>query len=685
LTHLSDNKMSIRQNNVNVHDLTSGAKAAIRDGISRAFRENLKPPPKLDLVEWADKYRKLPDNSAEGGQWHTSRVPSARKPMLSISDPKVQEITVMSCIQLMKTELMLNTALYFIHQEPSPLMYVAPKKEIAEAWSKERFMKSVKATPVVAKAFSGNRRGEGNTILQKQYAGGQISIVSARNPDDLAMRAVRIMMFDECDKYPVNTGAGSEGSGGEGDPIAIAWGRATTYGKRAKKITACSPTVQGKSRIEAEYLKGSQEVYKQRCKHCGELHELSWSDVDIPVDKETGELLHSEACIVCPSEECGARWSEGDRRWSIDNGEWYAKKPLVTWHHSYKVTSLASPFTPVVVLAKEFMDAGSSPQLLKAFYNTRMAETWKEVGEQPDWLEMYNRRENYEVGTLPEGVLMVTCGIDVQGDGVFYEYVGYGRNRESWSIDRGFLAGDIRTDTFKAEICNTLFDREFHYPNMPLKAERVCVDSGAYTQHVYNLVRDYNNTRVVAVKGMPSETQTSIISTPTPVDVFSDGTRHSRGLKLWKVGSSTLKQMHYGFFNHVPPTDEQLSKGAKYIAGYCHFPEYEEEFFKQITAEQYVEIEDKKGFVSYQWEKTRKDNHYLDCRSYARAGASMLQVDRMTEESWDVRERAYYHPEERVTESAVDYSGDITDNNESESRVNNRTSKSNWLRNRKKH
>ena len=78
------------------------------------------------------------------------------------------------------------------------LMYIAPKKETAEAWSKERFVKSVDATPVVRDVFANNRRGQGNTILQKQFAGGQISIVSARNPTDLAMRACMVMLFDVC-------------------------------------------------------------------------------------------------------------------------------------------------------------------------------------------------------------------------------------------------------------------------------------------------------------------------------------------------------------------------------------------------------------------------------------------------------------------------------------------------------
>ena len=43
----------------------------------------------------------------------------------------------------------------------------------------------------------------------------------------------------------------------------------------------------------------------------------------------------------------------------------------------------------------------------------------------------------------------------------------------------------------------------------------------------------------------------------------------------------------------------------------------------------------KRGYSVSEWETTRKDNHLLDCRVYARAGAVMLQIDRMTEEDFD--------------------------------------------------
>lgn len=538
------------------------------------------------------------------------------------------------------TEIMLNTAMYYMHQEPAPIMYVAPNEKMAKAWSRERLTNSVNVTPVLKGIFSANRRDMSNEVLQKQFPGGQISIVSARNPGDLAMRACMVMLFDEVDKYLDNVGAGEGGSGGEGDAIAVAWGRATTYGRRAKKIVACSPTVQGKSRVESEYLSSNQSVYYQKCPHCDHAKELTWDDVVIPPDEESGEMRPDLSYILCS--ECGAHWSEGDRLVSIDNGYWVAKRPEVKRHHGYKVSSLASSLGITLEgLATEFVKALGNNQLLKAFYNTRMARTWREVGEQPDWERIYERREHYSIGVIPNSALMVTVGMDVQQEGVYWEVKGWGRRKENWSIESGYFQGDIEEDTFREQI-KTFWDRTYkNEVGMVIHPEKIAIDSGYKTQAVYSLVREYGDPRVIAVKGEKEKNLNTIVGTPTPVDVNIDGKRISRGMMVWKVGSSVAKEQFYAWLNLKKPTDEKLKAGKLYPSGYCHFPEYDEEYFKQITAEQKVEVENKKGFTTYQWERTRKDNHFLDCHVYNRAAAAVLQIDRMTDEDWDEREAIY--------------------------------------------
>jgi phage terminase large subunit GpA-like protein len=83
------------------------------------------------------------------------------------------------------------------------------------------------------------------------------------------------------------------------------------------------------------------------------------------------------------------------------------------------------------------------------------------------------------------------------------------------------------------------------------------------------------------------------------------------------------------------PTDES---GEPYPPGYCHFPKYSDEFFKQITAEQLV-TRVVKGYRRPEWQKTRERNEALDCRCYARAAAAVYGIDRFGEEAWTLLEQ----------------------------------------------
>jgi phage terminase large subunit GpA-like protein len=73
-------------------------------------------------------------------------------------------------------------------------------------------------------------------------------------------------------------------------------------------------------------------------------------------------------------------------------------------------------------------------------------------------------------------------------------------------------------------------------------------------------------------------------------------------------------------------------------AGYCHFPKYSEEYFKQITAEQLV-TKLVKGYRRHEWQKMRERNEALDCRVYARAAAGRIGIDRFQEKHWADFER----------------------------------------------
>ena len=75
------------------------------------------------------------------------------------------------------------------------------------------------------------------------------------------------------------------------------------------------------------------------------------------------------------------------------------------------------------------------------------------------------------------------------------------------------------------------------------------------------------------------------IAQPSPVDVGPRGQRVRWGIKVWPVNGAMIKEELYRWLHLDRPTEES---GDPYPPGYCHFPKYGEEYFKQLTAEQLV-------------------------------------------------------------------------------------------------
>ena len=99
----------------------------------------IKPPPHLKISQWADKFRYLSTESiSEAGKFETSRAIFQKEIMNSINDPSIDEVVVMSCSQIGKTEILLNAIGYYIHYAPAPILIVHPTLEMARAWSQDR-------------------------------------------------------------------------------------------------------------------------------------------------------------------------------------------------------------------------------------------------------------------------------------------------------------------------------------------------------------------------------------------------------------------------------------------------------------------------------------------------------------------------------------------------------------------
>lgn len=586
--------------------------------ISRAWIEAFTPRPRLTVSEWADRNARLPaKGSAEPGRFRTDRCPYTREiaDCLSITSP-VQEVVVMKGVQLGLTTLGNNWIGYTIDHAPAPILAVSPSVEMAKRNSRQRLAPMIEACPALREKVKDSRsRDSGNTMLSKEFPNGILVATGANTARGMRSLTARDIMLDEVDDYPDDVD-------GEGDPVTLAKARSTTYGARSKLLAVSTPTVKGHSKIEEMYDDSDRSQYHVPCPECAHFQVLKWPQVKW----EDGDPSTAKyACV-----ECGSLIPEWKKTGMLARGKWIARNPERKVR-GFHISSLYSPvgWKSWESIVADFLKAKGKPDKLKAWVNTCLGETYEERGEAPKWQKLYRRREEYKIGTVPAGALVLTAGADIQRDRIEVEVVGWGRDRESWSIDYRVFPGEVAEGEVWKELEAMLEETFPHESGSQLPLRILAVDSGDQTQVVYHWARRFPIDRVLAVKGQ-DHIQT-IVAQPRIVDLKWDGKRYPRGARFWPVGSALAKSELYGWLRLEGP----LEKGDPYPAGFCHFPQHPDEWFKQLCAENRVPIRNKRGYRTWEWRSTRDRNEALDCRVYARAAASVLGIDRWKPQDWD--------------------------------------------------
>jgi phage terminase large subunit GpA-like protein len=540
------------------------------EAVDRAFFRALRPPEQLSVSDWADRYRVLSGRAAaEPGRWRTDRTPYLREIMDALSpNSPVELVAFMAGAQVGKTEAGNNWIGATIDQAPGAMLVVWPTVEVAKKNSKLRIGPLIESTPILAAKVRPNReRDSGNTILSKEFPGGILLITGANSSAGLRSTPCGKLFLDEVDVYPPDVD-------GEGDPMELAIVRARTYHRRKIFVTS-TPTIEGRSRIAAQFEQGDQRRYEVPCPFCSKFQVLEW--INLRWENDDPETVR----YYCSG--CGAAIEEGAHKTAmLAGGRWVARNPRAPANRrSYHLSALYSPIPwyswPQAV--RDFLRAKESLPLLRVFANTVWGEPWTVKGEAPEWERLYNRRETYPLGIVPRRGLILTAGVDVQKDRIEVEVVAWGRNLESWTVAYLTFPGDTELDSTWVPLEELLAQSFPHEGGSRLPVRMAAVDASFNQNRVLSWTRKQPTDRVLAVKGHGR--YPILIGQPKVVDVETHGRKVHRGAKLWPVGVGIAKSELYGWLKVEPPTDPD--KG--YPRGFCHFPLLPEEFFRQLCAE----------------------------------------------------------------------------------------------------
>ena len=526
--------------------------------VDAVWRDGARPEPAMTVSQWADAHRMLPPTAAEPGPWRTGRTPYMRQIMddLSPSSP-VERVCFQKGAQIAATEGGLNWIGFTIDHAPGVMLLVMPTHDSIKRNTRTRIDPMIESCPRLRQLVVPARsRDAGNTVSEKQFPGGTLMMVGANSGVGLRSTSARYLFMDEVDAFPADVS-------GEGDPVALAIERTVSFRGRRKIYMASTPTLKGLSRIEAAYLESDQRRYFVHCLECGEAAPIMWADIRWP----SGERRKAAWC--CPA--CGAVHREATKPRLLAGGLWRPTAPGDGITHGYHLSALYSPFVTWAEIAIEHDRVRRDPPRLKTWTNNKLGECFEDMaGEAIEGDSLMDRRESWG-DRLPEGVAVLTAGVDVQNDRLELHVVGWGRDEESWSVAYRVIWGDPSGATVWQDLDTALAETFAHpkaVPDMPIRA--VAVDTGGkHTAASYSYCAARFARRIWAIKGRSAPGQALWPRRPS---------RSNKGTPVFVIGVDAAKDSIM--------TRLRLTGSGP---GAMHFPvDRDAEFFRQLTGEKVV-------------------------------------------------------------------------------------------------
>ncbi|MCI8717304.1 MAG: phage terminase large subunit family protein [Lachnospiraceae bacterium] len=602
--------------------------------------EYLNPPEDMKVSEWAETYRILDSKtSAEPGPWSNKRTPYLVDIMDEFLNYETEEIIFCKCTQVGGTEVELNMLGYAAQQDPAPVEIVYPTETLANSISEKRIKPMIESAPTLYKKYD---RNSGN--LELDFDDMFIKLVWSNSPSGLASFAVKYLFLDEVDKYP---GASKK----EADPISLAKERTKTF-RNSKIYITSTPTIRTNHIWKAKEGADVEKHYFIPCPHCNEFIELKFDNLKWPgKDKDLVEAYGKEAIkekmdsleiadenlsnadraefafYVC--QECGCVISDAQKQTAIKKGRWEVvrKQTRFVKKVCFWINTLYSPFVRFSEIAKEFMESKSDPEKLQNFVNSWLAEPWEDTKLKTSAELVLERQTELTEFIVPAWAKLLTGGVDVQQNCLYWTIRAWGDFITSQNIAHG-QAYDFK------EIENIMNLQYMTEDGNPMVVSLCLIDSGYDADSVYDFCA-YNSDWALPCKGSNNPMKSHFLISTVNKDYSK-----AYGMNLVMVDGEKYKDMIAGRLH------KENGRGSWMVYKGCDL-----EYAEQVTSEHKINVKAGNGKTRLKWvpKHSHAQNHYLDCECYAMAAADTLGLRglylRNTPET-STEKREQYTPEE---------------------------------------
>ncbi|ASD51588.1 hypothetical protein [Flavobacterium phage V157] len=555
--------------------------------------------------------------------------------------------------------------LYLIKENPCNIMFLSGTDELMQKTVRRKLDPVLNSSGIMKliKAQDTRKRNNrtGNTDFEKQFAGGNLAMGSYK-VNNLRMESAKIILADEFDVAPYSDKE-------EGNIRMLLENRTTSYPKSKKLLYLSTPTVKGASNVEQVYLMGDQRHWHWNCPHCNEWIDVQWAvkkdgeiigGIKFEVDDE-GLLVEGSTYYQC--QHCKGKIFEKEKAKLNKTGKWIpTTKPKRKKFRSYQNPATYC-FDSWDDLAMEFLAANPKngvvdKGLLKAFVNTKLAQTWEEEGKAIRVSDLMNNTRSYEIGIVPDQtcendgngkIVLITLACDLGGImneqvkdvRLDWEIQAHSSTGVTYNINHGSIGTFKRSRTkSKQELDNDTERIKYTYDHgdfgprlvsvwpelkniisRTLKSQSgkgynidiTVIDTSYFTKLAYDFIQQENDPFIVGIKGYKHEEYVNL-SVDTPIIKNS---LENKG-KLFILQVNKLKDI---LADNIRLKMDDFGYQPR---GYMNFPQPEQgkytmkNYFKHLEAEHRVEEIKGERVVGFMWKKKNDslENHFWDVNVY---------------------------------------------------------------------
>lgn len=576
------------------------------------------PPPPPDPWEWACAHLVFGHKSPRPGPFDAALFAFLERPLRCLNpEHPARDVTIRGSAQWGKTQTLIAAALgCWFDRDPANVLVVHPTSSAAADWIKDAWSNFRADNPRMQAVFGRGGDRDSLDFQETLDRRGVLFVEASGSPSGLSGKTAPRVVMDDRSKFEPNP---------KGDPDTLASSRASAFEDGAKILRVSTPMIVGDCAITRHFLRGTAEFWHVPCPHCDTFQPLAWEAFEPTVDPANPADAH----FTCQS--CGCAIEEHHRDAIVPLGRWVASNPGGD-HPSFHMWRAYTPFRSWESIARDWLSAKGDAAAEQTTFNDVLGLPYEQSSEAPKWAALRDRVENAAPddqtprGRIPAQRPVLGIGIDCQGDRLEWTLRAFGRDGRGHTVDHGMIGHHIGEDAAHAQLDALLQRKWRNAAGRDLAADRVCIDSGAYTDDVRAWVYRHPSSRVAATKGASSAN--GPIYALQRIERRRDGKVKKRSKRDYIVNVSALKAKFYS----------DLRKDDPEARGYQSFASgLGDAYFRGLCAERRVLKRNGFGVMESRWVKIEADgyNEPLDCAILADVAARMAGSREMSDADWD--------------------------------------------------